>query len=80
MNRLAAHGDVLDADARRMAECADRLRALAARLRAQDAAPDWLFTTLHAHITACVVASGDLAEAAARVRALAAVPDGPRTG
>ncbi|RSN57994.1 MULTISPECIES: hypothetical protein [Actinomadura] len=69
------HGAVLAADARTMAECADRLRALAARLRTHDAAPDWLFTALHEHITACVVASEELAEAAARLRALA---DGPR--
>ncbi|QFG20509.1 hypothetical protein [Actinomadura sp. WMMB 499] len=74
MNRLAAHGDALDADARAMAAHADRLRALAARLRAQDAAPDWLFAGLHDHITACVVASDELAEAAARIRALAAAP------
>ncbi|MFD0904388.1 hypothetical protein [Actinomadura sediminis] len=72
------HADTLAADARRTAECADRLRALAARLRAHDAAPHWLFAAVHEHITACVVASEELAEAADRLRALAGGPRPPR--
>ncbi|OLT21703.1 hypothetical protein BJF79_46675 [Actinomadura sp. CNU-125] len=68
------HGELLAADSRETAECADRLRVLAARLRTQAAAPDWLFATLHDHITACVTASEDLAEAAARIRDLPPTP------
>ncbi|RAY10997.1 hypothetical protein DPM19_32315 [Actinomadura craniellae] len=65
---LLAHAHTLGADADALAECAVRLRDLAARLRAHDAAPPWLYETMNAHITACVVASTDLAEAAARMR------------
>ncbi|POM26016.1 hypothetical protein BTM25_04000 [Actinomadura rubteroloni] len=63
---LIDHARTLDADAAALADRARRLRALAERLRAEDA-PSWVFDALHAHITACVIASNDLAEAAARL-------------
>ncbi|WP_131738470.1 hypothetical protein [Actinomadura roseirufa] len=63
------HARILDADAAELARCATRLRELSARLRADPATPGWLFDALNAHITSCVVASADLAEAAARLRA-----------
>ncbi|GAA2436669.1 hypothetical protein GCM10010191_59290 [Actinomadura vinacea] len=62
---ISALGRVLGADADALAECAARLRRLAVRLRVHDAAPPWLCHTLNDHITACVVASADLADAAA---------------
>lgn len=75
---ITAHAHTLGADADALAECAARLRALAARLRVHEAAPRWLFDTLNAHITACVVASGDLAEASARLHDCAALAAGGR--
>ncbi|TDD80347.1 hypothetical protein, partial [Actinomadura rubrisoli] len=65
----AAH--TLDTDAEALAGCASRLRDLAARLRVDETAPPWLFSTLNAHITACVIASGDLSAAAARLNTCA---------
>ncbi|GAA4056721.1 hypothetical protein [Actinomadura miaoliensis] len=76
---VSAHARVLGADADVLAECAARLRRLAARLRAHDAAPPWLYHALNDHITACVVASADLADAAERLHeyAAATISDGP---
>ncbi|MBT2208833.1 MULTISPECIES: hypothetical protein [Actinomadura] len=68
---IAAHAEALDADAEALTGCAARLHALAARLRSDAAAPPWLFDTLNAHITACVVASADLAEVATRLHVYA---------
>ncbi|MFF5262913.1 hypothetical protein ACFY4C_28640 [Actinomadura viridis] len=64
---ISAHARVLGADAGTLAECAERLRRIAARFRAHDAAPPWLYATLDEHITACVAASADLADAAVRL-------------
>ncbi|MFC5749819.1 hypothetical protein [Actinomadura rugatobispora] len=64
---ITAHARVLGADAEVLEECAARLRRLASRLGAHDAAPPWLYRTLDDHITACVVASADLADASARL-------------
>jgi hypothetical protein len=64
----AVHAGVLESDARALAECAERLREIAARLGADGAAPEWLRETVNAHIAACVVASADLAGAATRLR------------
>jgi hypothetical protein len=64
---ITAHARVLGADADVLAECAERLRRLAVRLRAHDAAPPWLYRTLDDHITACVVASADLTDASERL-------------
>ncbi|WP_433246108.1 hypothetical protein ACQPYK_44645 [Streptosporangium sp. CA-135522] len=68
---IAAHAAVLQSDARVLAECAERLREIEARLGADGAAPPWLRETVNAHITACAVASDDLAEAAVRLHAYA---------
>ena len=70
---IEAHARTLGADAEALDGCATRLRELAARLREDDTVPSWLFDALNAHITACVVASADLAEAAERLRAYAAL-------
>ncbi|MFC0038506.1 hypothetical protein [Actinomadura rayongensis] len=70
---LIDHARTLDADAAALADRAGKLRALAARLREQDA-PPWVFHALNDHITACVIASNDLAEAAARLYSRAVTP------
>jgi len=62
---LAARAALLASDAETLARCTVRLRALARRLRADEAAPAWLHSTLDAHLTACTVAHGDLSAAAA---------------
>jgi len=67
----AAHAEILAADAVAVEGCADRLRALAQRLRGHDAVPPWLYEQLHEHITACTVAAAELTVAADRLRALA---------
>ncbi len=64
---LAAHAAVLQSDARALAECAERLRQIEARLQAGGAAPQWLREAVDAHLAACAAASADLAEAAARL-------------
>ncbi|WP_019631784.1 hypothetical protein [Actinomadura atramentaria] len=68
------HARTLDADAAALAARARSLRALAARLRARETTPPWLYAALNAHITACVIASNDLSEAAGRLYAYAASP------
>lgn len=70
---LAAHARTLDADAAALAECAARLRGIATRLREHEATPPWLYEVVNSHVTACVVASGDLAEAATRLDSYAAL-------
>jgi hypothetical protein len=65
---IAVHAGVLRSDARVLAECAERLREIESRLSEGGVAPEWLRETVNAHIAACVVASGDLAEAATRLR------------
>ncbi|GAA3971048.1 hypothetical protein GCM10023085_61570 [Actinomadura viridis] len=71
-DRISAHARVLGADAGTLAECAARLRRIADRLRSHDAAPPWLYAVLDGHITACVVASADLADASGRLEEYAA--------
>ncbi|MER5323239.1 hypothetical protein [Streptosporangium roseum] len=68
---IATHAGVLRSDARVLAECAERLREIGVRLDGEGATPEWLRETVNAHIAACTVASADLAEAAARLRAYA---------
>jgi hypothetical protein len=63
------HAGVLQSDARVLAECAERLRDIGARLAGDGAAPEWLRETVNAHVAACVTASADLAQAATLLRA-----------
>ncbi|MET9342234.1 MULTISPECIES: hypothetical protein [unclassified Nonomuraea] len=70
---IAAHAMVLQTDARALAECAERLREIEAKLEEAGAAPPWLRHSVAAHLAACVAASADLAEAAAWLRRYAAV-------
>jgi hypothetical protein len=65
---IAVHAGVLQSDARVLAECAERLREIEARLGGSGVAPEWLRETVNAHVAACVVASDDLAAAATRLR------------
>ncbi|YCK40859.1 hypothetical protein ACNF49_44440 [Actinomadura sp. ATCC 39365] len=62
---IVAHAEVLRADARALAACAERLRAVEAGLKAGDGTPAWLRAALTAHLAACVTAAADL-EASAR--------------
>ncbi|GAA3816713.1 hypothetical protein GCM10022226_41720 [Sphaerisporangium flaviroseum] len=71
---IEAHAGVLQSDARVLAECAERLRDIGARLAGDGAAPEWLRETVDAHVAACVTAAADLAEAATRLRVHAARP------
>ncbi|WP_405150114.1 hypothetical protein OG589_16715 [Sphaerisporangium sp. NBC_01403] len=64
---IAVHAGVLRSDALVLADCAERLRDIEARLEAEGAAPAWLRETVNAHIAACLTASADLAEAATRL-------------
>lgn len=73
-DRLAAHAALLSSDAEDVARCAARLRALSRRLRADEAVPPWLHGALDAHLTACTIAHGDLAAAAALLHAHASGP------
>lgn len=65
---IAAHAVVLESDARALAECAERLRAIEAGLKAAGVAPPWLCQAVEAHVAACATAAADLATAAARLR------------
>ncbi|MFF4192019.1 hypothetical protein [Nonomuraea sp. NPDC001831] len=62
---IVAHAEVLRADARALAACAERLRAVEAGLKAGDGTPAWLRAAVTAHLAACVTAAADL-EASAR--------------
>ncbi|MED7925874.1 hypothetical protein SMD20_16595 [Nonomuraea sp. LP-02] len=64
---IAAHAEVLRADARALAACADRLRAIEAGLKAGGGAPDWLHASVTAHLAACAAAAADLETAAERL-------------
>ncbi|SDK68158.1 hypothetical protein SAMN05421874_11031 [Nonomuraea maritima] len=68
---LIAHAEVLSADARALAACADRLRAVEAGLEAEGVAPPWLRSSVTAHLAACVTAAADLETAARDLRAYA---------
>ncbi|GAA1701777.1 hypothetical protein ACBR40_15470 [Nonomuraea sp. AD125B] len=65
---IAAHAEVLRADARALAACAERLRAIEAGLRAAGVAPDWLHASVTAHLAACAAAAADLETAAEHLR------------
>ncbi|MFF5209211.1 hypothetical protein [Streptosporangium sp. NPDC000396] len=65
---IIVHATVMRSDAGALAECAERLREIEARLEAGGAAPPWLRESVNAHRTACDAAAADLAEAAARLR------------
>ncbi|GAA5037549.1 hypothetical protein HNP84_003155 [Thermocatellispora tengchongensis] len=65
---IARHAAVLTADSDALAEAAERLRAVEARLGASGAAPQWLHEAVAAHLAACATAAADLAEAADRLR------------
>ncbi|MFI7053284.1 hypothetical protein ACWDOR_13245 [Streptosporangium canum] len=68
---ITTHAKVLRSDARVLAECAERLREIGARLDGDGVAPEWLRETVNAHIAACTAASADLAEAATRLHVYA---------
>ncbi|MEU4545714.1 hypothetical protein [Nonomuraea dietziae] len=75
---IAGHAAVLQEDALALSECAERLRAIEARLEEVGAAPPWLRDSVRAHLAACAMASADVAEAAAWLRRYAAVTPGGR--
>ncbi|WP_106400373.1 hypothetical protein [Actinocorallia populi] len=74
---LSDHAARLASDAEALERCTVRLRALARRLRADEAAPSWLHAALDAHLTACTVAYDDLSTAAVLLRAHASGSAGP---
>lgn len=61
---IIAHAEVLRADARALAACAERLRAVEAGLKAGDGAPPWLRAAVTAHLAACLTAAADLESSA----------------
>ncbi|SEK55057.1 hypothetical protein [Nonomuraea pusilla] len=61
---IIAHAEVLRADARALAACAERLRAVEAGLKAGDGTPPWLRAAVTAHLAACVTAAADLESSA----------------
>ena len=65
----ADHAQTLENDARIVSECGARLARVLAGMG--DDAPTWLRELVDAHVTACEVASRDLATAARRLRRLA---------
>ncbi|MEU4512235.1 hypothetical protein AB0G05_22310 [Nonomuraea wenchangensis] len=69
---IAAHAEVLRADARALAACAERLRAIEAGLKAAGGAPGWLHASVSAHLAACAAAAADLETAAERLSRYAA--------
>ncbi len=64
---IAAHAEVLRADADALTACADRLGEIAAALEADGIAPSWLRESVNAHRAACTTAAADLNAAAARL-------------
>ncbi|MEU7897194.1 hypothetical protein AB0B45_30560 [Nonomuraea sp. NPDC049152] len=70
---ITAHAMVLQSDAHALAECAERLRKIEAKLEEAGAAPPWLRQSVRAHLAACAAASADLAEASAWLRRYAAI-------
>ncbi|MEV4577704.1 hypothetical protein AB0K16_31120 [Nonomuraea jabiensis] len=64
---ITAHAEVLRSDARALAACAERLRAIEAGLQAGGAAPPWLHASVTAHLAACAAAAADLETAAQRL-------------
>jgi hypothetical protein len=76
---IAAHAQTLRADSDSLAECAVRLGDVARRLRGTDSAPAWFQGAMDEHITRTLIASTDLATAAARLEdyARATAPPSP---
>jgi hypothetical protein len=72
-----AHADLLSGDARLLAACADRLRAVETALTATGTAPPWLHEAVSAHLIACASAAADLRTAATRLREHAQRLTGP---
>ncbi|TDD05081.1 hypothetical protein [Nonomuraea diastatica] len=64
---IAAHAEVLQSDARALADCAERLQTIEARLEADGIAPRWLREAVNAHLAACAAAAADLSAAAAHL-------------
>ena len=64
---IAAHAEVLRADAQALAACAERLREIEVGLAASGIAPSWLRASVNAHRDACTAAATDLNTAAARL-------------
>ncbi|MEO3876341.1 hypothetical protein ABGB18_46900 [Nonomuraea sp. B12E4] len=64
---IIAHAEVLRSDARALAACAERLRAIEAGLKAGGGAPHWLHASVTAHLAACAAAAADLEKAARRL-------------
>ena len=54
---IAAHAEVLRADAQALTACAERLREIEAGLAASGIAPSWLRASVNAHRTACLQAA-----------------------
>ncbi|MEV0236038.1 hypothetical protein [Nonomuraea sp. NPDC050786] len=61
---IIAHAEVLRSDARALAACAERLRAIEAGLEAGGGAPHWLHASVTAHLAACAAAAADLEKSA----------------
>ncbi|MCW2912814.1 MAG: hypothetical protein JWN52_882 [Actinomycetia bacterium] len=64
---IAAHAKTLHADSDSLAECAGRLGGIAQRLCESTTVPAWFQDVMNEHVTRCLVASADLATAAARL-------------
>ncbi|MBE1592127.1 hypothetical protein ACFPOI_15955 [Nonomuraea angiospora] len=64
---IIAHAEVLRSDARALAACAERLRAIEAGLESGGGAPSWLHASVTAHLAACAAAAADLETAARRL-------------
>jgi len=77
---IAAHAEALSSEVRRLAACADRLRAIEAGPAAGADAPPWLREAVRAHLAACAVAAADLEEAVARLRRYAVLAERPPPG
>ncbi|MFI7417869.1 hypothetical protein [Nonomuraea sp. NPDC049684] len=77
---IVAHAEVLRADARALAACAERLRAVEAGLKAGDGTPAWLRAAVTAHLAACLTAAADLEAAARHLLRYAAEAGAERTG
>ncbi|RSM95866.1 hypothetical protein DMB42_49185 [Nonomuraea sp. WAC 01424] len=78
---IIAHAEVLRSDARALAACAERLRAIEAELKAVDGTPPWLRASVTAHLAACTAAASDLETSARRLSRYAEEASAPpRTG
>ncbi|MEU6787370.1 hypothetical protein ABZ912_49975 [Nonomuraea angiospora] len=64
---ILAHAEALRSDARALATCAERLRAIETGLKADGETPHWLHASVTAHLAACTTAAADLETAAQRL-------------